>query len=41
MLKEKIGYLRLKSFNSNSSKQLIKKIEKFEDKNKPRGYIWI
>ena len=39
MLKEKIGYLRLKSFNSNSSKQLIKKIEKFEDKNKPRGYI--
>ena len=27
MLKKKIAYLRLKSFNSNSSNQLIKKIE--------------
>ena len=38
MLKEKIGYLRLKSFN-NSSRQLIKKIEVFEKENKPRSYI--
>ncbi len=39
MLKEKIGYLRLKSFNNNSSRQLIKKIEVFEKENKPRSYI--
>ena len=39
ILNKKIGYLRLKSFNSNSSDQLIKKIENFEKKNKPNGYI--
>ncbi len=39
MLKKKIAYLRLKSFNSNSSNQLIKKIENFEKKEKPNGYI--
>ncbi len=39
VLKETIGYLRLKSFNSNSSKQLIKKIEEFEKAKKPHGYI--
>ena len=39
VLKEKIGYIRLKSFNSNSSAQLIKKIENFEKKEKPHGYI--
>ena len=32
ILNKKIGYLRLKSFNSNSSDQLIKKIENFEKK---------
>ena len=39
ILKEKIGYIRLKSFNSNSSAQLAKKIENFEKKEKPHGYI--
>ena len=37
--KEKIGYLRLKSFNENSAEQLFKRIENFEKKNKPKGYI--
>ena len=37
--KEKIGYLRLKSFNENSADQLFKRIENFEKKNKPKGYI--
>jgi len=35
----KIGYLRLKSFNENSDKQLFKKINNFEKKNKLTGYI--
>ena len=39
ILKNKIGYLRLKSFNSNSSVQLVKKIEDFEKIQKPHGYI--
>ena len=39
LLKNKIGYLRLKSFNSNSSDQLIKKIDIFENKEKANGYI--
>ena len=39
ILKEKIGYIRLKSFNSNGSAQLVKKIENFEKKEKPHGYI--
>ena len=37
--KNKIGYLRLKSFNQNSDKQLFKKINDFEKKNKLTGYI--
>ncbi|RPG11268.1 MAG: S41 family peptidase [Pelagibacteraceae bacterium TMED170] len=37
--KNKIGYLRLKSFNENSDQQLLKNIEDFEKKNKPIGYI--
>jgi len=37
--KNKIGYLRLKSFNENSDKQLFKKINSFENKNKLTGYI--
>ena len=39
ILNEDIGYLRLKSFNSNSSKQLIEKINIFEKKQNPIGYI--
>ncbi len=39
IFKDKIGYLRLKSFNNNSSNQLIKKIENFEKTKKPYGYI--
>jgi len=39
ILKEKIGYLRLKSFNKNSSDQLVKKIENFEKTKKLHGYI--
>ena len=39
VLKPNIGYLRLKSFNSNSSKQLINEISKFEKKEKPKSYI--
>ena len=35
ILEKKIGYIRLKSFNSNSSNQLIKKIDDFEKKNNP------
>jgi carboxyl-terminal processing protease len=35
----KIGYLRLRSFNENSDKQLFKKINNFEKKNKLTGYI--
>ncbi len=39
ILKNNIGYLRLKSFNNNSSRQLIKKIESFEKGKKPMAYI--
>ena len=39
ILKNNVGYLRLKSFNNNSSGQLIKKIESFEKGKKPMGYI--
>ena len=35
----KIGYLRLKSFNENSDKQLFNKIKNFEKNNKLIGYI--
>jgi len=37
--KNKIGYLRLKSFNENSDKQLFQKISNFEKENKLTGYI--
>ena len=37
--REKIGYLRLKSFNENSYKQLSKKINNFEVNKKLNGYI--
>ena len=39
IIKNKIGYLRLKAFNENSSKQLIKIISGFEKSEKPVGYI--
>ena len=39
IIKNNIGYLRLKSFNSNSSKQLVKKIRNFEKSKKLTGYI--
>ena len=39
IFKKNIAYLRLKSFNSNSSKQLSKEINNFESKDKPVGYI--
>ena len=39
IMKNNIGYLRLKSFNSNSSKQLVKKISNFEKSKKLTGYI--
>ena len=34
-----LGYIRLKSFNENSDTQFIKSIKKFEDANKPIGYV--
>jgi len=36
---KKIGYLRLKSFNENSDKQLFEKVNNFEKKKKLTGYI--
>jgi len=39
IIEKNIAYLRLKAFNSNSSKQLLEKINQFENKNKPVGYI--
>tara|TARA_Y100001970_G_scaffold89029_1_gene112350 strand:- start:4128 stop:5261 length:1134 start_codon:yes stop_codon:yes gene_type:complete len=39
IFKKNIAYLRLKSFNSNSSGQLVKEINNFENKEKPVGYI--
>ena len=37
--KKNVGYLRLKSFNENSDKQLFDKIKIFENKNKLIGYV--
>ena len=34
-----LGYIRLKSFNENSDKQLLKSIKDFEKKSKIKGYI--
>ena len=39
IIKKDIGYLRLKSFNSNSSKQLVDEISKIERKDRPKSYI--
>ncbi len=37
--KKKIAYLKIKSFNENSDKQLFEEIKKFEKNEKPVGYI--
>ena len=37
--KNKVGYIRLKSFNENSDKQLFKNIKEFEKTKNPKGYI--
>ena len=37
--KKKIAYLKIKSFNENSAKQLFEEIKKFEKNKKPVGYI--
>jgi carboxyl-terminal processing protease len=39
IIKNNIGYLRLKSFNNNSSRQLVEKIGNFEKSKKLTGYI--
>jgi len=39
ILKEKIGYLKLRAFNENSSNQLKKKIKQMEKENKLSSYI--
>ncbi len=39
VLKKNIGYLRLKAFNKNSSKQLVNEIKNIEAKEKTLGYI--
>ena len=39
IIKNNIGYLRLKSFNQNSGQQLKRQIQKFESKKKLNGYI--
>ncbi len=39
VLEKNIGYIRLKSFNSNSSSQFFKEIKEFEKKKKIVGYI--
>ena len=39
IVQENIAYIKLKAFNSNSNKQLNKKINDFEKKNSPIGYI--
>ena len=37
--KKNIAYIRLKSFNENSDRQLIKKVKDFEKNNNPKGYV--
>jgi len=40
LINNEVGYLRLRAFNENSSKQLIKEISKLEKNDKPLGYIF-
>ena len=35
-----LGYIRLKSFNENSDKQILKSIKKFEKNSKIKGYVF-
>ena len=35
-----LGYIRLKSFNENSDKQVLKSVKEFEKKNKIKGYVF-
>ena len=37
--KKNLGYLRLKSFNENSDKQILMSIKKFEKNSKIKGYV--
>ena len=37
--KENLGYIRLKSFNENSDKQILSAIRKFERNKKIKGYV--
>ncbi len=39
LVENKVGYLRLRSFNENSSEQLVKEISKIEKNKKLVGYI--
>ena len=39
LVDDKVGYLRLRAFNENSSQQLKKEISKIEKSKKPVGYI--
>ena len=39
ILNENIGYIRLTSFNENSSKQLIKEIDKYEKEQNLKSYV--
>ena len=39
LLDNNIGYIRLTSFNENSSKQIKEKIKKFKKDENPKGYI--
>ncbi len=36
---ENIGYIRLKSFNENSDKQMLKSVKEFEKKTTIKGYV--
>ena len=36
---ENLGYIRLKSFNSNSDKQILTSVKKFEKNEKIKGYL--
>ena len=38
-LEKNLGYIRLKSFNENSDKQLLKLVKEFESKSKIKGYV--
>ena len=40
LIEKRVGYIRLRAFNENSSGQLIKEISKLEKNDKPVGYIF-